>query len=81
MSMFAMFKSAGPTGFGYGSTAEQVTEGPSPWCARSLALCRNIPVGRFWQVASHTDLPRRTGLEWRRSVLGPWRATTSPTRT
>jgi len=27
MSLFAMFKSAGPTGFGYGSTAEQVTEG------------------------------------------------------
>jgi NAD(P)-dependent dehydrogenase (short-subunit alcohol dehydrogenase family) len=29
MSLFAMFKSAGPTGFGYGSTAEQVTEGLS----------------------------------------------------
>src|ERR1700679_2088198 len=29
MSLFAMFKSAGPTGFGYGSTAEQVTEGIS----------------------------------------------------
>ena len=29
MSFFAMFKSAGPTGFGYGSTAEQVTEGLS----------------------------------------------------
>jgi NAD(P)-dependent dehydrogenase (short-subunit alcohol dehydrogenase family) len=26
MSLLAMFKSAGPTGFGYGSTAEQVTE-------------------------------------------------------
>jgi hypothetical protein len=25
MSLFSMFKSAGPTGFGYGSTAEQVT--------------------------------------------------------
>ena len=29
MSLFVMFKSAGPTGFGYGSTAEQVTEGLS----------------------------------------------------
>src|SRR5579863_7929478 len=29
MSFLAMFKSAGPTGFGYGSTAEQVTEGLS----------------------------------------------------
>ena len=29
MSLLAMFKSAGPTGFGYGSTAEQVTEGLS----------------------------------------------------
>lgn len=29
MSLFAMFKSAGPTGFGYGSTAEQVTAGLS----------------------------------------------------
>jgi NADPH:quinone reductase-like Zn-dependent oxidoreductase len=29
MSLFAMFKSAGPTGFVYGSTAEQVTEGLS----------------------------------------------------
>jgi len=29
MSLFAMFKSTGPTGFGYGSTAEQVTEGLS----------------------------------------------------
>jgi len=29
MSLFAMFKSAGPTGFGYGSTAEQVTKGLS----------------------------------------------------
>lgn len=29
MSFFAMFKSAGPTGFGYGSTAEQVSEGLS----------------------------------------------------
>ena len=29
MSLFAMFKSAGPTGFGYGSTAERVTEGLS----------------------------------------------------
>ena len=29
MSLFAMSKSAGPTGFGYGSTAEQVTEGLS----------------------------------------------------
>lgn len=29
MSFFAMFKSAGPTGFGYGSTAEQVSEGVS----------------------------------------------------
>jgi NAD(P)-dependent dehydrogenase (short-subunit alcohol dehydrogenase family) len=29
MSLFAMFKSAEPTGFGYGSTAEQVTEGLS----------------------------------------------------
>ena len=29
MSLFAMFKSAGPTGFSYGSTAEQVTEGLS----------------------------------------------------
>ena len=27
--MFALFKSAGPTGFGYGSTAEQVTQGLS----------------------------------------------------
>jgi hypothetical protein len=29
MSLFAMFRSAGPTGFGYGSTAERVTEGLS----------------------------------------------------
>lgn len=29
MSLFAMFKAAGPTGFGYGSTAEQVSEGLS----------------------------------------------------
>src|ERR1700683_3591670 len=29
MSLLAMFKPAGPTGFGYGSTAEQVTEGLS----------------------------------------------------
>src|SRR5580704_15171172 len=29
MSLLAIFKSAGPTGFGYGSTAEQVTEGLS----------------------------------------------------
>ncbi len=29
MSLIAMFTSAGPTGFGYGSTAEQVTEGLS----------------------------------------------------
>src|ERR1700722_10607830 len=29
MSLLAIFKSAGPTGFGYGSTAEQGTEGPS----------------------------------------------------
>jgi WW domain-containing oxidoreductase len=29
MSLFALFHSAGPTGFGYGSTAEQVTEGLS----------------------------------------------------
>ncbi|MCD9008108.1 SDR family NAD(P)-dependent oxidoreductase [Luteimonas sp. XNQY3] len=29
MSLFAMFTSAGQTGFGYGSTAEQVTEGLS----------------------------------------------------
>lgn len=29
MSLFAIFKSAGPTGYGYGSTAEQVTEGLS----------------------------------------------------
>ncbi len=29
MSLFAIFKSAGPTGFGYGSTAEQVSEGLS----------------------------------------------------
>src|ERR1700730_13098472 len=29
MSLLAMFKSVGPTGFGYGSTAEQVTEGLS----------------------------------------------------
>jgi len=29
MSLFAMFKSAGPTGFGHGSTAEKVTEGLS----------------------------------------------------
>src|ERR1700686_658808 len=29
MSLLAMFKSAGSTGFGYGSTAEQVTEGLS----------------------------------------------------
>jgi len=29
MSLFAMFKSAGPTGFGHGSTAEPVTEGLS----------------------------------------------------
>jgi WW domain-containing oxidoreductase len=29
MSLFAMFRSTGPSGFGYGSTAEQVTEGLS----------------------------------------------------
>src|SRR6202035_31868 len=29
MSLLAMFNSAGPTGFGYGSTAEQVAEGLS----------------------------------------------------
>ena len=29
MSLFAIFNSAGPTGFGYGTTAEQVTEGLS----------------------------------------------------
>ena len=29
MSLFALFKSAGPTGCGYGSTAEQVTQGLS----------------------------------------------------
>jgi NAD(P)-dependent dehydrogenase (short-subunit alcohol dehydrogenase family) len=29
MSLFAMFKSSGPTGFGYGSTAERVTDGLS----------------------------------------------------
>jgi NAD(P)-dependent dehydrogenase (short-subunit alcohol dehydrogenase family) len=29
VSLFAMFRSAGPTGFGYGSTADQVTEGLS----------------------------------------------------
>ncbi len=29
MSLFALFKSAGPTGFAYGSTAEQVTQGLS----------------------------------------------------
>jgi NAD(P)-dependent dehydrogenase (short-subunit alcohol dehydrogenase family) len=29
MSLFAVFRSAGPTGFGYGSTAEQVTAGLS----------------------------------------------------
>jgi NAD(P)-dependent dehydrogenase (short-subunit alcohol dehydrogenase family) len=29
MSLFAVFKPAGPTGFGYGSTAEQVTQGLS----------------------------------------------------
>ena len=29
MSFLAMFKPAGPSGFGYGSTAEQVTEGLS----------------------------------------------------
>src|SRR3984957_13524335 len=29
MSLLAIFKSAGPTGFGYGSTAERVTEGLS----------------------------------------------------
>jgi hypothetical protein len=29
MTLFAIFKSAGPTGFGYGSMAEQVTEGLS----------------------------------------------------
>jgi NADPH:quinone reductase-like Zn-dependent oxidoreductase len=29
MSLFALFRSAGKTGFGYGSTAEEVTEGLS----------------------------------------------------
>ena len=29
MSLYALFKSKGPSGFGYGSTAEQVTEGLS----------------------------------------------------
>lgn len=29
MSLFALFKATGPTGFGYGSTAEQITQGLS----------------------------------------------------
>jgi len=46
MSLFAMFKSAGPTGFGYGSTAEQVTEGLSLAGQMILVTGCNSGIGR-----------------------------------
>jgi NAD(P)-dependent dehydrogenase (short-subunit alcohol dehydrogenase family) len=41
-----MFKSAGPTGFGYGSTAEQITEGLSLACQTILVTGCNSGIGQ-----------------------------------
>ena len=46
MSLFAMFKSGRPTGFGYGSTAEQVTEGLSLAGQTILVTGCNSGIGR-----------------------------------
>ncbi|MBB2931959.1 SDR family NAD(P)-dependent oxidoreductase [Paraburkholderia silvatlantica] len=46
MSLFALFKSAGPTGFGYGSTAEQITEGLSLAGRSILVTGCNSGIGR-----------------------------------
>jgi NAD(P)-dependent dehydrogenase (short-subunit alcohol dehydrogenase family) len=46
MSLFAMFKSPGPTGFGYGSTAESVTSGLSLAGKTILVTGCNSGLGR-----------------------------------
>ncbi len=45
MSLYAMFKSAGPSGFGYGSTAEDVTEGLDLSGQRILVTGFNSGIG------------------------------------
>ena len=45
MSLYAMFKSKGPSGFGYGSTAEDVTEGLDLTGQRILITGCNSGIG------------------------------------
>jgi NAD(P)-dependent dehydrogenase (short-subunit alcohol dehydrogenase family) len=61
MSLFAMFKSAGPTGFGYGSTAEQVTEGLSLAGQTILVRAATQASGRRRVACSPCGAPRCWG--------------------
>ena len=80
MSLLAMFKSAGPTGFGYGSTAELVTEGLSLAGQTILVTGCNSGLGQeaCRVLALRGELVLRTARTKEKAATSPTRTSRSP---